>query len=141
LSARLHGSNDSALRSRCGLLRGRHLISSLRHILQRMYMRVEGHALSDCDQRSSHERRAGEKVDSLHEEAKNSNRMNLYKSNRGRDRKKRLTRGLGTCQTWHRARDIALPVKKLNEPPVRAQSPHEGCKAGLVGLVQQEVTR
>ena len=55
LSARLHGSNDSALRSGWGFLRSGHVVSSFGYILQHMYMRLKGRALSDCEQRSSHE--------------------------------------------------------------------------------------
>ena len=55
LSARLHGSNDSALRSGSGFLRSGHVVSLFEYILQHMYMALEDHALSDCEQMSSHE--------------------------------------------------------------------------------------
>jgi hypothetical protein len=58
LSARLHGSNDSALRSGSGFLRSGHAVSSFGYILQHMYMRLEHHTPTDCAQRSSPKRSA-----------------------------------------------------------------------------------
>ena len=55
LSARLHGSDNSALRSGSGFLRSGHVVSLFEYILQHMYMALEDHALSDCEQMSSHE--------------------------------------------------------------------------------------
>jgi hypothetical protein len=52
LSARLHGSNDSALRSGSGFLRSGHAVSLFEYILQHMYMRLEDHTPTDCAQRS-----------------------------------------------------------------------------------------
>jgi hypothetical protein len=66
LSARLHGSNDSALRSGSGFLRSGHVVSLFGYILQHMYMRLEDHALTDCNQKSSQEANAGRVVGSLH---------------------------------------------------------------------------
>jgi hypothetical protein len=59
LSARLHGSNDSALRSGSGFLCSGHVISSSGYILQHIYMCLEDHTPIDCTQRSSPERSAG----------------------------------------------------------------------------------
>src|ERR1035438_6230439 len=56
LSARLHGSNDSALGAGSGFLRSGHVVSLFAYILQHMYMRLEDHAPTYCDQRSSFER-------------------------------------------------------------------------------------
>jgi hypothetical protein len=61
LSARLHGSNDSALRSGSGFLRSGHVVSLFGYILQHMYMRLEDHTPTDCAQRSSLERIAKRK--------------------------------------------------------------------------------
>src|ERR1035438_2829355 len=58
LSAVLCGRNDPALRSGCGLLRRGHVRSLSRCILQHTYMRVEDHALTDCNQKASLERNA-----------------------------------------------------------------------------------
>jgi hypothetical protein len=59
LSARLHGSNDSALRSGSGFLRSGHLVSLFVNILQHIYMCLKDHIPTDCSQRTSLERRAG----------------------------------------------------------------------------------
>ena len=80
LSARLHGSNDSALRTGSGFLRSGHVVSSLGYILQHMYMRLEGHALADSNQMGSREGDAGGVVDSLH--GSKGSRMIRNKSNR-----------------------------------------------------------
>jgi hypothetical protein len=52
LSARLHGSNNSALRSGSGFLRSGHVVSSFGYILQYMYILLEGNTPTDCAQRS-----------------------------------------------------------------------------------------
>jgi hypothetical protein len=56
LSARLHGSNDSALRSSSGFLCSGHVVSLFKYILQHMYIHCEDHISTDCAQRSSLER-------------------------------------------------------------------------------------
>jgi hypothetical protein len=68
LSARLCGSNDSALRSGCGFFCSGHVISSLGYILQHMYMRLEDHALTDCNQKGSRGRNVAGVVGLLHDE-------------------------------------------------------------------------
>ena len=62
LGARLHGSNDSALRSGSGFLRSGHVVSSFGYILQYMYMLSEDHTPIVCAQRSSLERCAKGKL-------------------------------------------------------------------------------
>ena len=59
LSACLHGSNNSALRSVGGFLRSGHVVSSFGYILQHIYMYLEDNTPIDCAQRSSLERSAG----------------------------------------------------------------------------------
>jgi hypothetical protein len=53
LSARLHGSNDSAHRSGSGFLRSGHMASLFGYILQYIYMFLEDHTPTDCAKRSS----------------------------------------------------------------------------------------
>jgi hypothetical protein len=52
LSALLCGSNDSALRSGCGLPSSEHMVSLSGCILQHTYISLEDHALTDSSQRS-----------------------------------------------------------------------------------------
>jgi hypothetical protein len=59
LSTRLHGSNNSVLRSAGGFLRSGHVVSSFGYILQHIYMCLEDNTPIDCAQRSSLERSAG----------------------------------------------------------------------------------
>ncbi|HEY1254184.1 MAG TPA: hypothetical protein VGF01_05345 [Terracidiphilus sp.] len=80
LSALLYGRNDSALRSGCGLLRGRHMISFSIRILQHKYMRLEDHNANDCCKKSSREGSAGGVVGSLHEDASDSSRVDHGKA-------------------------------------------------------------
>jgi hypothetical protein len=56
LSARLCGSDDSALRSGRGLLRCGHMVPSFGYILQYLYMLLKDHTPTDCSQRTSLER-------------------------------------------------------------------------------------
>ena len=64
LSARLCGRNDSALRSGCGFLRGRHLIFPLCCMLQHKYSITEDRFLNDSNQTSLREWSAKEVVGS-----------------------------------------------------------------------------
>jgi len=89
LSALLCGSNNFALRSGSGFLRSGHVVSPFGYILQHMYICLEYHAPADCNQRSSRDGNAGGAVGLLHEEARNSSRMNHDKSNREGDGEKR----------------------------------------------------
>ena len=59
LSALLCGRNDSALRSRCGLLRNGHVGSLFWRILQHTCMRIKVNALTNTNQRSLREGNAG----------------------------------------------------------------------------------
>jgi hypothetical protein len=75
LSARLHGRNDSALRLGGGLFRGGHVVSSFRYILQHMYIRLEDHALTSSNQRSSRGGTPGGSSGIIAEEARDSSRI------------------------------------------------------------------
>jgi hypothetical protein len=75
LSARLHERNDSALRLGGGLFRGGHVVSSFRYILQHMYIRLEDHALTSSNQRSSRGGTPGGSSGIIAEEARDSSRI------------------------------------------------------------------
>jgi hypothetical protein len=108
LSALLCGRNDSALRSRCGLLRNGHVGSLSWRILQHTCMRMKVQALTNNNQRSLRGGNAGGISGFI---AGRRGRLNHNKSNR---------RAKGEKETGQRPRNaarlgqVALRVKKLN---------------------------